>query len=275
MIYTFTIRNKQGQPLPGATVLFSNDAGQRITSITADSAGKVQVDSDADSSLFVSGILADFSAPGFNHYSVTTVSLPQNFSVTLEPKVNTGLLLGIGAVAAVLIFTGGKKKNIIGAAESESKKAGLPPWVFPVAVIGGGAAILISFLNKKDPKATDSANILPAADSEISNQAAAGVYPTISSATAESFSATIVQATDDCGTDEQAIYDTFAQLSNTADLWLLIKVFGVREIKSCFGGNYFGNTPYNLPQIISAELSAGERSTLNNILQQKGINYTF
>lgn len=150
-----------------------------------------------------------------------------------------------------------------------------PSWVWPVAIAGGGVLFLMWFFGGKDPKAGDSAQINNAADQKLNELGNSGIQPTISNADAENLSAVIVEATDDCGTDEEAIYDAFAQLHNEADLWRLVKVFNVRMIHSCFGGNYFGNTPYNLPQIITEELSSSERGTLNSILAQKGITYRF
>lgn len=156
-----------------------------------------------------------------------------------------------------------------------AQRQSTPVWLWPVVTVGGAALIILYFFNKKDPKAGDSAQLGTEADQKLAALAAQGIYPTDDSSTYESYSSIIVEATDDCGTDEQAIYDVFSALQNEADVWALVKRFGVRQIKSCFSGNYFGNTPYNLPQIIVEELSSSERNTLNSILAQKGITYRF
>ena len=64
------------------------------------------------------------------------------------------------------------------------------------------------------------------------------------------------------GTNEEKIYDAFNQLGNTADLLKLKSIYGTRHDKM-------------LDATISSELNRGEIRTLNNILANKNIDYSF
>ncbi|MFK5855777.1 MAG: hypothetical protein QM503_06575 [Bacteroidota bacterium] len=81
----------------------------------------------------------------------------------------------------------------------------------------------------------------------------------------------IEQATDTSGTDTDAIYNVFAQLSNNTDMLQLIKAYGDRW-------NFMFGVPlgeFTLQQIINSELNSGEKVTLNQIIQGKGITIQF
>lgn len=64
------------------------------------------------------------------------------------------------------------------------------------------------------------------------------------------------------GTDEDAIYNVFNQLNNTADVLQLIKTFGTKDGKT-------------LDVWIRSELGRSEIRKLNSILAGKGISYAF
>lgn len=64
------------------------------------------------------------------------------------------------------------------------------------------------------------------------------------------------------GTDEDAIYNVFQQMKNTADVYRLIQVFGTKDGKT-------------LDVWIRSELSRPELRKLNSILSNKGIAYQF
>src|SRR5690348_8040610 len=100
----------------------------------ADSQGIIQIVPETDSGLFASGNNIVFSAPGYIDYGLSAATLPETFTVTLTKKVNPELALGIGAGAAILLLAG-KKNKLIGAAEKQSRKAGLPSWVLPVGAL--------------------------------------------------------------------------------------------------------------------------------------------
>lgn len=64
------------------------------------------------------------------------------------------------------------------------------------------------------------------------------------------------------GTDEDAIFNVFNQMNNTADVLQLIKTFGTKDGKT-------------LDVWIRSELSHSEIRKLNSILSGKGISYAF
>lgn len=85
------------------------------------------------------------------------------------------------------------------------------------------------------------------------------------------FADTLQSAMFDLGTNESKIYAIFNKLNNARDLLQLIKSFGLRPYYQ-FGWNQ-GN--YNLGQWFGEELSITEYNKINQILQDKGINYQF
>lgn len=64
------------------------------------------------------------------------------------------------------------------------------------------------------------------------------------------------------GTDEQAVYNVFNSMRNGADVRKLVSVYGTRH-------------DMTLNQAMVSELSNRELSKVNNILSNKGINYSF
>lgn len=64
------------------------------------------------------------------------------------------------------------------------------------------------------------------------------------------------------GTDEDAIYEVFANMTTRSDVLYLIKTFGVKDSKT-------------LNEWLTAELNANERTKLNNILANSNVNYQF
>lgn len=64
------------------------------------------------------------------------------------------------------------------------------------------------------------------------------------------------------GTDEDAVYNVFNNMTNTADVLKLVQTFGVKDGKT-------------LQAWIRSELSSSELRKLNGILSAKGIQYSF
>lgn len=93
-----------------------------------------------------------------------------------------------------------------------------------------------------------------------------GEVPTLSQSQFVLLCNQLEQAAKGVGTDEQAIYNVFNQMGNTADVYKLISVYGTRDGK-------------DLPTMIRSELSSvwpfNEISKLNKILANKGISYSF
>jgi len=81
----------------------------------------------------------------------------------------------------------------------------------------------------------------------------------------------IQEATDNSGTDTDAIYRVFDKMNNDSDVLQLIKAYGSRW-------NFFFGVPlgsFTLPQILISEMSNSEISDLNNMLTNKGITIQF
>lgn len=89
-----------------------------------------------------------------------------------------------------------------------------------------------------------------------------GEYPTMGNATYYTLANQVYNACKGFGTDEDAIYNVFNQMNNTADVYKLIQVFGTKDNKT-------------LPMWIRGDLNRWEIKNLNNILANKGINYAF
>lgn len=137
MIYSGTIRDAKGAPIPGASVSFVTDTGETRVSFPVDAAGHWSLDSEFDGDLLQPGIVARFSAPGFTYYGISAPLLQPTFDVTLAKKVSPVLYLGLGAAAAIMISSRGKKR--VAGIKSEDVRTG-------VYIVGG--IIIISVLTK-------------------------------------------------------------------------------------------------------------------------------
>lgn len=106
-----------------------------------------------------------------------------------------------------------------------------------------------------------------AAGSMLSDvESSTGEYPTLSSASYYAFSNQLYNAFRQhifgWGTDEDAVYNVFSQMNNTADVYKLIQVYGTKDGKT-------------LDVWIRSELSRPELRKLNTILSNKSISYQF
>lgn len=70
------------------------------------------------------------------------------------------------------------------------------------------------------------------------------------------------------GTDEDAIYNVFANMKNDTDVAKLIIAFGKRRIEFSFMDG-------SLAEFLTSELDSTEIKQVNKILASKGINYKF
>ena len=139
-----------------------------------------------------------------------------------------------------------------------------------IAVAGGVGALYVAYrILKKD----ESASLLPATAAEELKQQP--VPSTITTSQAQAFASALVTAFDDCGTDNDVVDQVFGALQNKSDLLLLISVYGVRDYKGCFDGDYFSMHSYNLSQALTSELSGSELAALNAGLKAKNITYSF
>lgn len=155
----------------------------------------------------------------------------------------------------------------------------MPPWAKGVTAVGG---ILIfgfagfSIYNKLDKAAKRRQSNMLAIDArrELADLSKKGVRPTITQTQAEAYSSSLVQAFDEVGTDEDAVYQIMGQMKNIADVLFLIQVYGVRSFKGTFT-SWFSDETLNLPGAISYEMSTSEIDKINGILSKAGITYKF
>lgn len=165
----------------------------------------------------------------------------------------------------------------------------LPNWAKGVIAVGGVAIIGIfgfkiyqDIKRKKDLKqAGQSAD---EANTELQNLNKQGIKPTITTTQATNFASSLVQAMNGCGTDENMINSVFSKMKNDADVYLLIKQFGVRYYTPCPASNPVSYTKYlfddkafggDLASWLSYDLTSSEISKINSILSNNKIKYQF
>jgi len=156
----------------------------------------------------------------------------------------------------------------------------LPPWAKGVVVVGGVAivyfttrSIIKSIKKKKEEK--DNRDLLNAMEREKRLLEKQGIRQTVSDSQLESFSQKLVEAFNDCGTTEASVYTVFNGLKNKADLIALIKIYGTRAYSGCLIQGEFGDMKYTLPRAIESELDSSETKKVNDILNKKGIDFSF
>lgn len=155
----------------------------------------------------------------------------------------------------------------------------LPQWSKGVVVVGTLGILTIgalSFRKKimKDANRKKNAAEVTYAKKALTELAKKGIRPTFDDTQYESFSAKLVSAFDDCGTDNAAVYGVFDKMKNIADILKLIAVYDRRKFKGCFS-SYFDYENLTLSGSLSYEMTNSEISKINSILSKKGINYNF
>jgi hypothetical protein len=137
---------------------------------------------------------------------------------------------------------------------------------------------------KKNQDYRDANKAAELANQELQQLAAQGVRPTLTDLQFENMAQAIVEAINGCGTDEDAIFNVFGQLSNSADIRKLIAVFGVRYYRPCaatdpvsysiwlVNDEAFGGT---LVTLLYYDLSDSDIGEINSILSRKGIDFRF
>jgi hypothetical protein len=165
----------------------------------------------------------------------------------------------------------------------------LPSWAKGVVVVGGIAIVYFTskqIINrirnqaerKFDLQESDSAS------SDLQNLAQQGIKPTVSNSQIDNIINSLVESMNDCGTDENAIYNQFKKLNNTADVYALLKRWQIRYYRPCaisnpisFAKYQFNNKAFggNLSTWLTYDMTATEIGKINKILSDKGINYKF
>lgn len=163
----------------------------------------------------------------------------------------------------------------------------LPQWAKGVVVVGGIAIgyAVVSTIVKKITAASDLAKLekeINTADADLQNENRAGRRQTLSNSTLEAMSSAIVEASNDCGTEDDVILSRFDNIKNEADILAFVKTFGLRQKVRCPFSNdtresFWGSKtpPMTLSAMLASELSQGQLDKINEKLSAKGIKYRF
>ncbi len=155
----------------------------------------------------------------------------------------------------------------------------MPSWAKGIVAIGTIAIVYFTARSvikglkaKKNEK--DAKGLTTASTDEMSKLKKAGIIPTITNVQAEAIATQIQTAVNWNTTNEESIYRAFRSLKNEADLYLLIKVYGIRKYID-YGLFYYPVYQYNLQQAISEDMDTNEIAKINKILSDKKINFKF
>lgn len=133
-------------------------------------------------------------------------------------------------------------------------------------VIGGfiilTVILLVVFWGRIKSFVSSGKNRIAGAQDLADHIAQTGETPTLTNAKFSQLADIIYGACKGFGTDEDAIYNAFGQLNNTADYLKLANVFGLHD-------------GHNLDWWMRSELSKKELKTLNEILANHGIDHAF
>lgn len=264
MVITVYVKDEHGVSLPARFQIIGADGYGNFTSPVA---SNFAFNSEDYPGILDTGTRLVFSAAGHNSLEVPGNALQPENIITLV-KANTSALLLAGAILATgLLYNGSKgKKRVRGFND-------LSPVTKNVVVLAGVG--LVAYLVLKGGK-PPGAQLPVLADKMLQELAAKGVYPTITAAQSESFSGALRTAFNDCGTDENAVFAVMTRMLNDADIWALIKQYGVRAYKGCFNeADWFSEHEWNLSEAMASEMSGSDIAEINAGFAGKGMNFRF
>ena len=165
----------------------------------------------------------------------------------------------------------------------------LPSWAKGAVVVGGiGITFYIGYtLVRRIRAKSELKEVLKEssqAENELQNLAQQGIRPTITQTQAEAIILSLVESMNDCGTDEDAIYNQFKKLNNIADVNLLIARWGVRYYRPCAASSPISYSKYlfnskafggGISEWLNYDLSQSEIKKINKLLSDKNINFQF
>jgi hypothetical protein len=165
----------------------------------------------------------------------------------------------------------------------------LPSWSRGIIGVVGVVAIAFVGYNiySKIKKAKDlkEANVgAREAESEINALIRKGIKPSYSPSQYTNWVQRLVEAMNDCGTDEKSVYSVFENMKNKADVLSMIKSFGIQYYRPCgatqpisYAKYLFDNKSFggSLATFLQYDLSVSEIAKINKILEGKKIDYKF
>jgi len=165
---------------------------------------------------------------------------------------------------------------------------GLPTWAKGVIAVGGlgiigytGYTIYKNAQKKKE--LADAKKQADVAQGEVEQLQQQGQSATHSDSEFEGLAERLVQAMNDCGTDEEAVYDVFRQIKNGVDIRKLVSIFGVRYYTPCAATSPISYTKWlwddksfggNISAWLGYDLTSSEIAKINSILKGNGVNYS-
>jgi len=269
----FNVQNDIGAYLGNSSVLVHDRDGYGALLLPKISDGKFSFDMDdiAFEGLDISGLLFTASAPGYQTLTANFSDLSDTYTFTLsKSNVATYVLIG-GAVVGLGIAIANMKKK-----KRTKKMSGftdLTPQAQTAATVGIAAIVAYLVIFKGNRPSGQA--LADKAAGDLQTLAAAGMHPTLSPSQAESYAGILRTAFDDCGTDEDAINSVMNNLSNDADIALLLSTYGTRPYKGCFDGDFFSTHSFNLAEAMTSELSSNAIAYINASFASRGINFKF
>lgn len=104
------VQNNKGEPLAGAQVIIDRHDGLGYATFIFDSNGEMLIN---DSTLYRFSSSFQFTHPGYDTIFYTGDQLGPNAIITMDKSVqspNNALIVGLGLIAVVLIFSKLKKR---------------------------------------------------------------------------------------------------------------------------------------------------------------------
>jgi hypothetical protein len=131
-----------------------------------------------------------------------------------------------------------------------------------LGLIAGAGILIIYLLYRMFGKKTDAELIGEIPTSSYVLNETVTVKPTLTNTELSAIAQSIYSSFHWYNDDEQAVYSQFRRLNNDADFTNLVRIYGTRGGKDIFNQL---QSSFNLDEI----------TVVNNILSQKGINYSF
>ncbi len=201
---------------------------------------------------------------------------------TSRATTTKNLLLGAGLLGAAYFFgkSGGKKVGAVAMPMPNIRSFNSKPIadkMLTAGVIVGAGYLAYKLFFTYKPKPEQKEILANAARMLDYLHFQRGIDITHSLGEFSAYAGSLRNASTDCGTNESAIFSVIEQLNNDADVYQLIVSGGILSYKSCAAieGAWFANVHNTVPELITSELTGSELSTVNNILQSKGIEYRF
>lgn len=151
-----------------------------------------------------------------------------------------------------------KKDNSVGKIFKDGFES-LPPIVKMIVVIV--VLILVFILVKRAFKIIQIKSDSYDTNSEIKGYQNAGESPSYPASKYQELATQLYNSMDGWGTDDPSFEDVFNQLNNNLDFLHLKNAFGVKD-------------GYTFQEWIDGDLEADEKEAFNNLLRNKGINYS-